>query len=242
MYEKLDCIALRTVRYNDRNNILTAYSRQLGRVAFIVPTGGGRAATRTRAITQPLGRFECVAMRRANRDIMQVKDMRSAPGSCDSGMGAVRGTLCMFLADVLGSLLHEQQPDEHLYDFIVLTAEKIGRASVERMANLHIAFLLRLQHFMGIEPDWATYVPGGVFDLADGIFRATAPMHGRWIPSGEAAAAYELRRMNLRNSHLWRMSQGERNLVLDRLIQYYQIHFQGLSTVSSLEVLRSVFG
>ena len=43
MYRPLDCIALRTVRYSDRNSILTAYTRQAGRLSFLVPAGTGRA-------------------------------------------------------------------------------------------------------------------------------------------------------------------------------------------------------
>ena len=241
MYEKLECIALRTVRYTDRNNILTAYSRQKGRVTFTVPAGTGRSALRMRALTMPLGRFECEAISRTGSEMMRMKDLMAVSDAGTAAPGPLSGTLSLFLAEVLASLLREQQPDVHLYDFIALTAEMIARSPAPRAANLHIAFLLRLQHFMGIEPDWATYRPGAVFDMADGIFRSSAPLHGRWIPSAEAEAAYRLRRMTLRNSHLWQLSRRERNLILDRLIQYYQIHFQRLGTVASLEVLRTVF-
>ena len=34
MLTHLNCIALRTVKYSDRNNILIAYSREMGRFPF----------------------------------------------------------------------------------------------------------------------------------------------------------------------------------------------------------------
>ncbi len=42
MYQDIDAIALRMIRYNDRHSILTAYSRQAGRVALLVPAGAGQ--------------------------------------------------------------------------------------------------------------------------------------------------------------------------------------------------------
>lgn len=239
MYENLDCIALRTVRYSDRANILTAYSRQRGRVAMIVPAGGGRQAARTKALTQPLSVFQCVADVRPGREMLQPRDFRmgGVPQSCDP----VRATLSLFIADVLASLLREPQCDVHLFDFIVCVADRVASADGDALPNMHICFLLRLQHFMGIEPDWSTYAAGAVFDMADGIFRGSPPLHGRWLPSAEAEAAWRLRRMNMRTCGLYRLSRTGRNLILDRLIQYYQIHFPGMASISSLEVLRSIF-
>lgn len=239
MYENLDCIALRTVRYNDRHNILTAYSRQRGRVVMILPAGSGQKAIRARALTQPMAVFQCVADVRPNRDMMQVRDIRAAGvARADHPM---RSALGLFMADLLASVLREPQCDVHLFDFVVEMAAYLAVAKSGSLANLHICFMLRLQHFMGIEPDWSTYTDGAVFDMADGIFRQSAPLHGQWLPSGEAAGAWHLRRMTMRNCSCFRMSHAERNLILDRIIQYYQIHFPGIGTMSSLEVLRAVF-
>ncbi|MDE6153062.1 MAG: recombination protein O N-terminal domain-containing protein, partial [Muribaculaceae bacterium] len=53
MYTTLDCIALRTVRHSDRHSILSAYTRQRGRMSFLIPAGNGREATRRRAMLMP---------------------------------------------------------------------------------------------------------------------------------------------------------------------------------------------
>lgn len=239
MFEPLNCIALRTVKYNDRHSILTAYSRQHGRVAMLMPAGSTRAAMRLRALSMPLGRFDCVAEFKPGRDILPVRDVRSAGGT--SGASPLKAAISLFVADLLASLLREPQQDELLYDFISFTVERLVEASVVETANFHICFMMRLQHFLGIEPDWSTFGDARVFDMADGIFRSTPPLHGRFLPSAEAEVAYRLRRMNFRTARLFRFSRVERNMILDRLIQYYRIHFPGLGSISSLAVLRSLF-
>jgi DNA repair protein RecO (recombination protein O) len=47
--------------------------------------------------------------------------------------------------------------------------------------------------------------------------------------------------MNFRNAGMFAMSRFERNRILDRLLEYYRLHFPGLGTVNSLDVLRTMF-
>ena len=58
MLRELHCIALRTIKYNERHSILSAYSLEVGRVSFLVPAGAGMEATRRRALFLPLGAVE----------------------------------------------------------------------------------------------------------------------------------------------------------------------------------------
>lgn len=46
MYQPLNCIALRMVRHSDRHNILIAYARQTGRIAFLLPAANTPRACR----------------------------------------------------------------------------------------------------------------------------------------------------------------------------------------------------
>ena len=239
MYQPLQCIALRTVRHSDRHNILTAYSRQYGRVALLLPAASTQRANAMRAVSMPMGRFDCVADIRAGRDIFNISDMhRRGPMPSAS---PVKSAIAMFTADVAASLLREPQPDPHLFDFLDFWSHTLAQASAATTANSHIAFLISMMHFMGIEPDWSTYTSGAVFDMADGIFRLAPPSHHLYLPSAEASQAYALRRLNMRTAHLFAMHRNERNRILDTLLRYYHTHFPAIGTLNSLPVLRTLF-
>ncbi len=218
MYRPLDCIALRTVRYSDRNSILTAYTRQAGRLSFLVPAGTGRAAARLRALLMPMGRFECVADIRPGRDIHSIRD--------------VKAVVLPPVADPL------------LFDFIDDALVRLGDSrrghalQGTALLNYHVCFLLRLTRFLGIEPDWPTYQPGSVLDFADGIFRRFPPAHRNYLPPGESEAASRLGRMTFRNLGLYRLTRFERNTILDRILLYYQTHYPSVGEPPSLAILR----
>lgn len=239
MFEPLRCIALRKVRYNDRHDILTAYSREHGRLSLLVPAGNGRAAARVKAITQPLGMFDCVGDMRPNREIITMRDV--TPRLMPASVSPLKATVALFIADALAALLRETQPDRNLFDFVELSARTLEQASAQATANFHICFLMRLQHFMGVEPDWSTYAPGRVLDFADGIFRTTPPLHGRYISPEESGYAWLLRRINYRNMGRFKLSRTDRNRIIDRITAYYNTHFQGLGSINSLAILRAMF-
>ncbi len=233
---------MRTVRYSDRNSILTAYTRQGGRLSFLVPAGTGRAAARLRALLMPMGRFECVADIRPGRDIHSIRDVKAVvlPPVADP----LRSTIALFVADMLSTLLKEPMSDPLLFDFIDDALRRLGENRKGMMLegaallNFHICFLIRLTRFLGIEPDWPTYLPGAVLDFADGIFRPFPPSHRNFLPPGESEAASLLGRMNFRNLGHFRMTRFERNTILDRILLYYQTHFPSVGEPSSLSILR----
>lgn len=239
MYQPLQCIALRMVRHSDRHNILTAYSREYGRVSLLLPAASTPRANAMRALAMPMGRFDCMADIRAGREIFNISDMRRR-GAIPAA-SPVKGTVAMFAADVASSLLREPAPDPRLFDFLDSWSCALSEASAAATANSHIAFLLSMMHFMGIEPDWGTYTRGSVFDMVDGIFRPSPPNHRLYLTTDDAARAYTLRRLNLRTARLFVMNRAERNRALDTLLRYYHTHFPSIGTLNSLPVLRTLF-
>lgn len=239
MYQPLNCIALRMVRHSDRHNILTAYARQTGRIAFLLPAANTPRAAAMRALASPMGRFDCVAQIRPGRDLFNLSDMRRR-GPLPSA-SPVKGAIAMFAADVANALLREPQTDTNLFDFLDGWSAALPQASPDTTANMHIAFLMGLMHFMGIEPDWSTYSPGSVFDLSEGIFRPVPPVHRMYLTSAESAAAYALRGLRSRTARLFRLSRSDRNRILDLILRYYQVHFPSMGSLNSLPVLRTLF-
>lgn len=239
MYEKLDCIALRLVKHNDKSSILSAYTRQRGRMSFLVAAGSGREATRRRAMLMPGSRFACVA---DLRDTVMLPTMRDVTPRGVSAVvpDPVKSAATLFIADFMNTLFKDSLPDELMFDYCdsMLT---FYDAATRGTANFHLLFMIRLMRFAGIEPDTSTFRPGYLFDMVDGVFRSSAPLHGRFLERDESQAAATLSRMSTRNMHLWRFTSAQRNAILDRLIEYYTLHFASLRSMKSLDVLRSLF-
>lgn len=241
MFTQLHCIALRTVRHSDSRNIVTAWTREAGLMAFAFPAGAGREARRRKAITSPLALFEGVSDIRAGKDIQSMRDVRPLPGSIAMCQDHLRNMQAMFISEVLDVLLRRTAPDDSLSDFLFATVEFLATPlRPAAVANFHILFLYTLAFHAGIAPDTDNMSPGYVFDMREGRFAATPPLHADYIMPAESAFLGVLNRLGFRTLHLLRLSREDRNRILDYILRYYAIHLAPLTGLRTLAVFREM--
>ena len=234
-------IALRTVRHNDRHSILSAYSAECGRVAFAISAGAGKEASRRRALLMPMSIVECVADVKPGREVSLMSEPRALAPLMGLRTNPIKSSIALFLAEVLGVVLRDGPPDSTLYKYICSSIEVLDLLPSNRSANFHICFLWGLGRFIGIEPDTEEYRTGMVFDMQDGRFRVSAPLHPNYLDSERSQAVAVVSRMRYANMHLFKMSRVQRNELLDGILRYYSMHYAGLQSLRSLEVLRELF-
>lgn len=240
MYQPLHCVALRTIKYNDKNSILSVYSLELGRLSFLVPAGNGREANRRRALFMPLSLFECVASIKPGRDLHTMRDPRVLKPLHGLHSHPLKSAISLFVADVLNVVLRESQRDDAVFAFLVDAITRLD-AMNDGIANYHLCFMYRLGRFIGIEPDISTYEKGAVFDMQDGRFRMTPPLHHKFLNQEDAQVLAMLSRITFENMRYYKFNRNQRNDLLDKILEYYTIHYSSLSQLQSLDVLRCLF-
>lgn len=238
----LHCISLRVVHHSDTSSIATVWSRERGRMSMSVPAGAGRAGARLRALMMPFSVFECVGHIRPGREIIRVSDVRPFGAGNVSAADPVKNIVALFLGDFLYAVLRESQPDPHLTDFIFDAVELLGNVTGAALGNFHLFFLYRLSGFLGIAPDTGTYARGRFFDLVEGVFTPSAPLSKGAVDPAGARILWILSNLRAQDLGKLRINRQVRNEILDRMMDYYGMHHTSLSSMASLQVLRSVLG
>ncbi len=241
MRQTFHLIALRTIRHNERHNILTAYSLEGGRMAFAVNAGSGRSASRMRALLMPLSLVECEAEVRPGRDVhtlMQPRPMVTLHGVYSS---PVKSTVAMFLAEVLEIVFRDGPADGPVWNYVAGSITALDGLRGGAVANFHAVFLFGLARALGIAPDTGCYRTGMVFDMVDGVFRSSAPLHRHFLTAEDSAAVVTLSRLNYGNMHLWRMSRDQRRRLLEELLRYFTLHYAAMGNLKSLDVVKTLF-
>lgn len=242
MYSSVECIALRTVKYDDRRSIVAAWSRQMGRLSLMVPDGSGREARRRRALMMPLSLFAGEIDVRPGRDIHSIRDVQPLAVAADTMTDPAKSVVALFLAEVLERLLRIPAADEALTAFIFDAVGRLnGLTRQSAVANFPIIFLCRLGTYLGIAPDAAEWRAGSWLDLAEGIYRATPPTAGPYLDPAQSTIAAMLGRLNFDNGSRLRLSRPLRREILDRILQYYTLHHSRLDNLNSLAVVKDIF-
>lgn len=243
MYNTLHCLALRTIRHDDRTSILSAWSAERGRVGIVMPAGSGREAQRRRALTMPLAMFEGVVVSKPGRELIQLRDIRPTSVTASVRSHPVKTALALFLSDVLDSSLRTSPPDEQLTAFLFGAVNALDATTDQNaLANYHLWFLRALATLTGIAPDFGSWREGSVFDMTEGVFRHTPPTHGRYLLPEDARGVHLLGRLSLDNIRRVRLNRDQRRRILDGILDYFALHgaLSG-SGARSLDILKSLF-
>lgn len=249
-------VVLRTVKYGDGRIIVDMFTRQQGRLSFIVPLPKSPHAKIKKQYFQPLTLLNIESRLRPQAQLQRLSDVSLAASLPSILSSPDKLAVGLFLAEFLCHALRDEQQNEPLFDYISSSIEWLETAE-SHYANFHLVFLMRLSRFLGFYPNlseergkWnverdypppSTLHPSPFFDLRNATFCTEAPLHPDFLMPQEAEHVRVLMRMDFFTMHLFRLSRAERNRILEILLLYYRIHLPSFPELKSVDVLRELF-
>lgn len=153
----------------------------------------------------------------------------------------VKSTIVMFVAEFLTKVLREESSDPLLYQYIEQSLTWLD-TSTRQYSNFHLVFLMRMTHFIGIEPP--SHAPSThhcYFDLMGSEYTTLQPLHQHYLTPEETSRLRYILHMNYDNMHLYPLSHNQRRRILEIINTYYSLHLPAFGELKSLEVLRDIF-
>jgi DNA repair protein RecO (recombination protein O) len=240
MLQKTRAIILHQIKYSDSAIIAQTYTRDFGRQSILVRGVRSSKSGKHNALFQPMFILDTVFYRKESRSVQTMKEYSVSYAPSDIYAEIKKSTVAVFLGEFLMSVLKEESPHIELFRFIE-DSIKYFDSLREGYANFHLAFLIGLSSFLGLEPG-RRIVPGDrYFDLQNGAFVSLPPSHGDFAEKKISDVLAAFFSTSFGNMGKIPLSGSLRNEVLETLIKYYNIHLPGLRKINSLEVLKEIF-
>lgn len=237
MKEKIKGIVLRIIRHSDKHNVLALYTESRGRMSCLSTVPGAKSR---------LPRLMPLSIISADINYSEVKEIQRLPSFTYSEVfpriysSPVKTSVALFLTEFLTRLLLEATPDKLLWNFLTHSL-RVFDAMEGGMANFHIIFLAQISRYVGIQPDVDDYEAGRVFDMRSGVYVDSLPMHKDCLYGPDAKMPLVLMRLSYPMARHLRFSSRQRAELLERIIQYYAIHFPGMANITSHRILHQIF-
>lgn len=140
------------MRHTDKASILHLYTRDCGRVQYMVYGIDSKRKTAERAILSPLSEIEIEAVHQESRTIQQLREFRLAyvPQALQTDIR--RQCVAMFVAEILSSCLLHPLREELLYSFLHETLVEVDTCADPE--NAHLRFLLGFAELLGMGIDY----------------------------------------------------------------------------------------
>lgn len=230
-------IILRYFRYGDSSMIAHLYTKDYGRVAFLFKGVNSRSAKRKAYFLQPLALIELPIDYRPQKEMYSAGAAQLSEVFQSIPFQQVKSSVAFFLAEFLSNVLQANEADEPLFSFLREAILVLDR-DTDKMANFHLTFLVKLTGYLGIQPELTAANPI-YLNVELGSFMESE------VESSLSKEESELWKSFQNNS--WGdcdailLSREQRNVFLEKLLQYYAYHLQDLGQMKSLKVLKEIF-
>ena len=173
------------------------------------------------------------------REKYEVQTVKEITAKTTGGLfyDPIKGSIQLFLAEMLYKSLREESPDEDLFDYIKSSLEYFN-AGIDH-TYFHLVFLIRLTKFFGFPPK-GEFNPNTIyFDLQNGMFTSNRNSSLHTIDPEESLAFYEI--MLATYSSSLKIQPEMRRRLITSIVEYYRLHLEGFGEVKSLPILIEVF-
>jgi len=239
MQIKTTGIVLHSIKYSDSATIVTMYTRHFGRVAYMVYGVNKKKSVCRPAHLQALSILELDVLHTPGKEIQRIKDIHIGyPFTCIS-KDPLKNAVALFLSEILFRTLRQTEPDESVFRFLENSIQQLDCCE-QGMANFHLVFLLKLTRYLGFEPN-RDEEERNCFDLMNGVFTKTKPLHAHFLMPEDAAGFAALLRVDYSNMHTLVFSRSKRFRLLESVVEYYRLHIPDFHGLHSLEILKTLF-
>ncbi len=240
MLHKTQAVVLSITKYSDKFSIVHLFTRDFGRVAYLIPRISSKRSKVNHLLFSPLSLLNVEVEHKPLRDVQKIKEAQRLQLLYDIGSDINKISISFFLSEFLTKVLRETDSNILLFEYLKNSIEVLDVAK-EGLANFHVTFLLGLTRFLGLYPNFGDYNENCFFDIISANFTNTLPSHKYFLKGAECVFLNKLSRINYSNMHLFRLSRNNRNAIIDNLIIYYRVHVHDFSTLKSLDILSQLF-
>ncbi len=231
-------IVISKLRYRDHDLIVKCYTQQYGVLSFllrgVLKSKKGLAKT---AYFQLLTQLQLVIVYSPNRSLHSIKEAKLNHLYSSLHSNVLKSAIVMFLAEVLSSILKEEEENSTLFSYIETTLLWLDTHT--ECSNFHLLFLLNLTKYLGFYPENTTAdVP--FFNLQDGKFQSK-PMGLYTISGDNFNLLKQLLDTKFDELSQLKINSKQRQAFLNMMLQYYELHLGDFKKPKSLHILNQVF-
>ena len=241
MIQKTRAIVLDVTPFAEASIIVKAYTETMGLQSFLVNGVRKPKARFANNLFQPLTIIEIVAYIKKAGGLHRVSDVSAAPPLLHIPYDTIKTTIALFLAEILYRSIKEEEANPDLFGFVD-HAIQILDLHPETTSRFHLLFCLHLSRYLGFYPSGRYTSLSRCFDLKEGVFRESKPMHPYYIGYELSQRFDDLLEQSLEDTHEMKMTADERKYLLQAIITYFELHHTQGFSIRSHEVLAELMG
>lgn len=227
-------IVLSRSAYSETSLIVTLFTESFGVQTFLFQG----AKKKKGLVLFPLATVDITFYRRTDSQMGKITEIVLAESLNELPFDPVKSSLCFFIVELMQKT--QQQGNKETALFYFVWQEAVWLNHTNELTNYPIWFLGAYTRFCGITPAVEQTAPT-VFDIKEGKLTTIRPNHPEYI---EDTAIHWLEPMLLEDKIAFlslAIPKSDRTSLLAHWLNYYSLHLNGMRSLKSIEIIRTIF-
>jgi DNA repair protein RecO (recombination protein O) len=232
-------IVFHHLNYSESSIIAKIYTERFGLQSFMVK-GVRQKKSRTRMnLFAPLSLVDLVMVYKEKATLHHLKEISCSYPFTGITTDIRRTTLAIFINELLYKSIQGEEPDQALFSYIVDLVKYLDSTS-DRLGSFHLHVAMELTHFLGFRPHDNYSSSFRYFDLQEGAFMTSIPLHPYFLDETLSVCWHELLSKSAFQSATEEWSVALRHSLLSKILDYYRLHLPTFREMKSPEILKEV--
>ncbi len=238
MISKTRGIVFHRFNYSESSVIAKIYTEQFGLCSYLIQGARKKKSLVKANFLHPLSLVELVAYHKETSGLQKMKELKNAHPFLSIPNDISKTSIAIFLSEILFRSIKEETANKEKFDFIFNSVKMLDE--IENPANFHLVFLIKLSKLLGFFPH--STAPGGAsfFDLPEGVFSEEKPNHAHVVSPPFSEIFFQFLKYDFSDGEKIKLTRKTRQILLEKIIDYYRLHIAGMQEIKSRQVLETV--
>ena len=237
MLIKTKAIVLTSIKYGEADLIVKCLTEEGVKSYLIRSIFRSKSKKLKIGYFQPLSQLDITAYHNKQGNLNKMTEVRASYLYQSLATNIYKQSIALFLAEVLAYALKEEEQNQVQFSFIESSFQWLDQH--DSYANFHLIFMLRLTKYLGFYPD-VENKSAEFFDLEEGTFKNVKP-YRNFLTGKKLILFKSIIGIKFDDMVQLKWNSESRQIVLDILLEYYELHLPGFKKPRSLKVLKEVF-
>jgi len=238
MQQTITGLYLNHTNYGDTSVILRLYTLQYGTTSFIVK--GIKKKKGGAALLQPFHYLELSSNYRTDKDLNFGNQVRLAKVSYSITSDIRKGTVAIFLTEVLNKTLKESAPSEDVFRIIESLINYYDDAPF--IPLFHHYFLIQLIKLLGVSPNLGNHLDNEVLHIQNGIFEYNKQPNKEYFSIASSNAFKQILGTKFDELAILKLTKNTKQNLLENLVEYIETQTEiKRGSIRSYKILETIF-
>ena len=240
MVHSVKGIVLHRLKYSDSKLILKILTDKFGLRTYLFFISKSTKQRSKLNLLQPMYFLDMNVYHKETGGIQKIKDFQADKIYTSIPFDVIKQTISFFCAEFLLKTIHENNEDKEMFLFLSGMFDEFDSLQ-KRIADFTVFFLYHFTQYLGIKPQENFSDKNKIFDLEKGRFIFGRPNHQNFLNEQNSILFNKLSQIQNLDTEKYLFKNAERNILLQSLINYYNIHLERPGKLKSLDVLKQIF-